>query len=340
MRHRALHRSRNRQEKKLTVFRTVAVVAMLSIAATVYLHRPNHALPDQPRSQTTGFTLTPTKENPFAAATESETESTETAKVNTALNQEASDIAPLVDIARIEDLGRSDWTEEQFDSALKLLAANPKLLKEVARQFRNEADPSRRKRLIMLLGKFHSPWVIDTAAELLYTGDAELQQDALNLLSRIPSERTNRLIIGVLESEAQPHVLTTALVAIASAKSNKTQANLVQTRLSGLVSHQDPTVRRTSMAALAHWSDSDVHTPTLMAGLTDADDDVRKTVAYAFVDYAFITPEASAALFRRAEDDSEAYRTRRGAILALQRSDDLTDAERQRLNILADSVTR
>jgi len=103
------------------------------------------------------------------------------------------------------------------------------------------------------------------------------------------------------------------------------------------VQHDEASVRRASFSTLARWSTDPSITPTLLQGLTDSDQSVRKSTAYGLIGYAHADASVVAALFQTAEDFNEHHRTRRGAVQALKGMD-LDESMQERLKIAEASI--
>lgn len=234
------------------------------------------------------------------------------------------------------------WNEAQYQYELERLRNDPQLLEALLLEFQNENDPTRRRRLASLLGNFDSPALLATL-EAMIAGDTESRASAFDVLGRIQprSSPARQLAIDQLQRSSDPSIQIGAMNALTTVASATTSSErqTVQQAATELASSSDSAVRQRAVATLGNWATNDSATEVLMQGLGDSDPAVRRSSAYAFIDYDYTTPNAISALLARAEDDSEQRRVRRAATLVL-RSMPLTESQRARLNVAADAMER
>ena len=234
-----------------------------------------------------------------------------------------------------------NWNEEQFNRELKRLRDDPKLLEALLAEFENENDPARKRRLASLLGHFDSPAVI-AALEKMIDADVIARASAFDVLGRLQprSTRARALAIDKLQTDGEPTILIGAMNALTTVgSSTRAERQSVQQRATELASNSESTVRQRAVSTLGRWAVDNSATDILITGLADSDPAVRRSAAYAFVDYPYTTPAAIEVLLERAEDDSEERRTRRAAALVL-RGMTLSQDQLGRLNIAAVEMER
>jgi len=233
------------------------------------------------------------------------------------------------------------WNDEQYERELKRLRDDPQLLDALLIEFVNENDPARKRRLASLLGHFDSPAVI-AALEQMIDGDVIARASAFDVLGRLQprSPRARALAIDKLTTGSEPTVLIGAMNALTTVgTSTRSDRQTVQQRAIELATNSESAVRQRAVSTLGNWAIDNSATEVLIAGLADSDPAVRRSSAYAFVDYRYTTPSAITVLLERAEDDSEERRTRRAAALVL-RGMPLTQSQLQRLNVAAVEMER
>ena len=222
----------------------------------------------------------------------------------------------------IFSIGSTRWTsDEQFEQLAQQLADNPRFRAELLEQFRYESDPQRLKRLAHLLGQTDDPLIASVASEMVFSGNAELQTAALDLLRQVQDKNpeARNVLIDILAAESDPAVLSVALNAVSTPGSaDAGQRQTVMANASSLSRHDDPIIRARSISVLSNWADTEQVTPMILQGLSDTDPRVRQTAAYSLVDYAFADAQVLDTLLNVAENSDEGKRTRRGAMLALQ----------------------
>lgn len=235
-----------------------------------------------------------------------------------------------------------NWNEAQYQFELERLRNDPQLLDALLLEFQNENDPARRRRLASLLGNFDSPAVLATL-EAMIAADVESRASAFDVLGRIQprSARARQLAIEKLQISPEPTVQIGAMNALTTVANATTIEDrlAVQQVATELANSPNSAVRQRAVSTLGNWATSDSATAVLVQGLGDSDPAVRRSAAYAFVDYRYTTPDAISTLLSRAEDDSEQRRVRRAAALVL-RGMPLTDNQRTRLDIAADAMER
>lgn len=208
-------------------------------------------------------------------------------------------------------------------------------------EFLNENDPLRLRRLASLLGNFNDPAILD-ALDQMIDGNETARAAAFDLLGRIQSGSASAraLAIDKLTQADESTILVGAMNALTTVSTtNRTERSAVQQRATDLAAHSNPAVRQRAVATLANWAIDDSATEVLVRGLADNDPAVRRTAAYAFLDYPHTSAASIEALLQQAENPSEPKRNRRAAALVL-RGIPLTDSQRGRLNSAAQAMER
>ena len=234
------------------------------------------------------------------------------------------------------------WNKATYQYELERLRGNQPLLEALLLEFQNENDAARRKRLASLLGHFDNPAVLATLAEMI-EGDTEARASAFDVLGRLQpnSPQARAMAIDKLRQSDEPSVQIGAMNALTTVAGSTSQSDRqsVQQRAIDLASSNEAAVRQRAVSTVGNWATDNSATAVLVQGLADSDPAVRRSAAYAFVDYPYTTSNAITVLLNRAEDDSEERRIRRAAALVL-RTMQLTPDQVSRLNVAAVEMER
>lgn len=223
---------------------------------------------------------------------------------------------------RSYEIAATAWSEEEFQAQLSLAKSDPALLSALIEEFQQEFDPYRLQRLTLLLGKFpNNPRLITAAADMIDSGIPESQEAAFELLQYLQphSVDARALVLDALEQYENEVIIDSALTALlAPGGGSTTERQRIQQRAPTLAQHHNVRIRQRTYGVLARWAADSDATDTLLQGLSDPDENVRKTTAFAFINYPFKDQSVLEALLTMVENPSEIRSARRGALLALQ----------------------
>jgi len=137
-------------------------------------------------------------------------------------------------------------TDEEFERLEALIRNDKGLRLELLEEFRYNSDPERAKQLAALLGPYNDPEIVQTASELVHSGDPNSKKAGLGLLSRIQprSNEARDIAIDLLSAESDPDFLVSTMNVLATParSANESQRQLLTDNLSNLSSHYDPSV--------------------------------------------------------------------------------------------------
>ena len=213
-------------------------------------------------------------------------------------------------------------TDEEFERLETLLRNDRGLRLELLDEFRFNTDPERAKQLAALLGPYNDPEILQTASELVYSGDPVSKTAGLNLLSRVQprSNEARNIAIDLLSVESEPEFLVSTMNVLATPArgANEGQRQLLTDNLSNLSSHYDPRVRSQSLSLIGRWDkNSAASRDSLTRGLSDTDPAVRSSAAYAIKNIQNPDDFMVDGLLNIAEDTDAKKSTRYAALEAL-----------------------
>jgi len=220
------------------------------------------------------------------------------------------------------EIGHEALPDAEFLKLIARLRNDPQLLADLMNEVRAEADPTRLKRLIFILGETASSDVLPLSEELIYSGNADSRAAGLDLLSRIAPHNPEAFTVAnnILGGETEPDVLVATMNVLTKpgGTSPEIRESLVA-QITPLANHETPAVRRHSISILTRLSNDASLSPMLYSALSDTDSSVREAAVYAYAGYPYQTPEAVDRLMSIVEDESESKGVRRGAILAIRK---------------------
>ncbi len=230
--------------------------------------------------------------------------------------------ALLPDADVIAEAGAKRLSEEEFKSLERRISKEPALVAELLVQFRTNTDLVVAKQLAALLAGSRNPEIVETAASLIYSGEAGSIERGLELLSRIQphSSAARDIAIDLLSSETNPTTLVSTMNVLATPSGGTTDAQrtLLIDNLLLLSEHPDPDVRSHSVSLIGRWQPSLDTSTVLVQGLSDPNPVVRARSASAMRNVASPSDDAIYALLSVAENPQESKVTRQSALYALE----------------------
>jgi len=221
------------------------------------------------------------------------------------------------------EVGVTDISEEEFIELVGRLQNDPVLLADLLNELRAETDPTRIKRLTIMLGATGSADVLPVAEELVYSSSLDSRETGLDLLNRLAPQNPAAYDIAnsILGSEADPEVLVSTMNVLARPENAGPDARATAiSQIVPLANHESTAVRRHSVGILVRLTNDESLSPVLYDALSDSDASVRKAAVYAYSRYPYRTSEAVQRLMDIIEDPSEERGVRRGAMLAVSKT--------------------
>ncbi len=282
--------------------------------------------------------------SPFSLSTESATSSVQGPEAESAAAVSAQSVGKTdgggasstrasLDVAQ---LARTPIDDDEFDEVVAQLRANPALLQRLIDEFRQEQDPDRREQLMKLLGHAGGADVTLLASELVYSGDDASRTLGLQMLQRAQpgSAEVQQIASDLLASEIEPQILVGTLATLARPGTVNTEnRGLLADQVAVMTSHPDAAVRGVSLDILSRLSTDGRDTPVLLAALSDSNERVRESAAYALVEHEDDSIAVRSSLWQMLQDTDQGVSPRSAAILAL-RSLTLTAEEKQELDAI------
>ncbi|MBI3273053.1 MAG: HEAT repeat domain-containing protein [Planctomycetes bacterium] len=215
--------------------------------------------------------------------------------------------------------------ENPLDAVLgdfvSLLAANPDERRAALAQFERESRPEVLELLSLALGQVGKEDVRGALCRIAETdADIERRGQALSALGFYDAPEAMPVALQVLRTQSDPRLLSKAVEALPDVPPATLGAERraeVVGQLAALAGSASPEVRIRAYRALADWGDEG-RTPTLLAGLRDADMTVRATAAYALALRSESSRPARAALVALLQDPREDPEVRGTAADALR----------------------
>lgn len=322
----------------MSTIRNIAATALVAVAVFFVFRFFN---PSHEQIELTG----PAKNTDKVATTSVNEVEVETSAPDTKVTDDASPV--VVEDSTIEsdpvlnttdeivaEVATGTWNDEEIERLTELLNSDPAFMQSLKDDFRSETDPTRLKRLALLLGESDSTDLVPLAEEMLYSGNPESQAAAFLLLNRVQDRdpAAREVAMRVLGGESNPKVLVSAIDILARpAQIDEQQRGDIINHITPLISHDDASVRRRSYSTLARMSNDNSATDTLLSGLDDPDPKVRQSIAYSFITNVVDTDAVRYRLLSVAENSEETPITRRGAVQALLQMD-LTVDEKERVD--------
>ncbi|MFK7994917.1 MAG: HEAT repeat domain-containing protein [Granulosicoccus sp.] len=230
----------------------------------------------------------------------------------------------------------SALSESQLSELVAALNADPALLQQLIDEFRQETDPARKKKLAMVLGETGGEQATLVASELIFSGDSEARTLGMDLLQDIQpgNAQARDIASNMLATEIEPAVLIDAMTALSRPGDVDSDSRAyLSDQLAWLTTHEDDGVRSISLDILSRWSEDGRYTDTLVAGLNDESEYVRKAAAYSLVGHENSSAAVVDSLFTIVRKASERRNVKRAAILALK-SMPLSALQRSELDAL------
>jgi len=295
--------------------------------------------PTENSTLTTSNPLAPVEETDIATAIVNDiTPATENPGPLTPTQQNAPD----VDVTTLAVDQR--LTDEEFKRLEALISKDKGLRLELLDEFRYNTDPERAKQLAALLGPYNDPEIVQTAAELVYSGDPNSKTAGLDLLNRVQphSNDARDIAIDLLSVENDPEFLVSTLNVLATPArgANVNQRQLLTDNLNNLSSHFDPRVRSHSLSLMGRWDkNSPPSRESLTRGLSDTDSKVRSSAVYAITNIQNPDTYMIEGLLNIAEDTNTGKPTRYAALQALSQMN-LNGVPMRRYNNVKRNISR
>jgi len=235
-------------------------------------------------------------------------------------------------------------TDEEFERLEALISNDRGLRLELLDEFRYNTDPERAKQLAALLGPYNDPEIVQTASELVYSGDPNSKTAGLALLGRVQtrSNEARDIAIDLLSAETDPKFLVSTMNVLAKPArgANESQRQLLTDNLTNLSSHHDSRVRSHSLALMGRWDkNSPASRESLTRGLSDGDAAVRSSAVYAIRNIQNPNENMIGGLLNIAEDSGTKKSTRNAALSALSQMN-LSGTPIRRFNLARRDVNR
>lgn len=323
----------------------------------------NSTLSDQPASSTvealtpavTETAVATTADNPLAAKSDatqivdaiaanssnSANTGAESATVNGLESSPQTSTTNAVDATTVAIEPLSD---AQFIRLEQQIKTDPALRAQLLDEYRYNTDPERAQQLAALLGPYDDPAIVQTASELVYSGDPQSRIAGLDLLSRVQprNDEARNVAIELLSSESEPEFLiaTMNVLATPSQTANNSQRQRLNDNLGNLSSHYDANVRAQSLSLLGRWDkNSNTARDALTRGLNDPEPSVRSSAAFSINNIDAPDENMITGLLNIAEDTSENRSTRYAALRALEKMQ-LNSAQLRRFRLAQRSANR
>jgi len=256
--------------------------------------------------------------------------------------EQRSDQQEKIDVTTIAIDDR--LTDEEFERLEALIRRDKGLRMQLLEEFRYNTDSARAKQLAALLGPYNDPEILQTASELVYSGDPESMKAGLDLLSRIQprSSEARDIAIDLLSSENNPDLLVSTMNVLATPArtADPSQRQLLADNLNNLSNHYDPIVRSHSLSLVGRWDkNSPSSRESLTRGLNDTDPTVRSSAAFAIRNIQNPDDNMIDGLLNIAEDTTIKKSTRYAALEALAQMN-LSSTTLRRYNLTKSNINR
>ena len=235
-------------------------------------------------------------------------------------------------------------TDDEFKDLEALISNDKGLRMDLLDEFRYNTDPERAKQLAALLGPHNDPEIVQTAAELVYSGDPNSKTAGLDLLNRVQphSSEAREIAIDLLSAETDPEFLVSTLNVLATPveAANESQRQLLTDNLNNLSNHHDAIVRSHSLSLMGRWDkNSPASRESLTRGLSDTNAKVRSSAVYAITNIQNPDEYMVEGLLNIAEDTDIKKPTRYAALQALSKMN-LNGTPVRRYNLAKRNISR